>query len=190
MDFITHLPESHRYNAIIVVVDWLTKMKHFIPCRGTCDTEEVARLFIKYVWKLHGLPKTIISDRGPQFVSEFWKHLTRCLGIQSLLSTAYHPETDGQTERANSFLEQYLRSQVSYLQDDWVRWLPLAEFAVNNATNESIQTTPFFANYGFHPCLGFEPVEPSSRPAARDAEDLALKMKTIHKYLRSEICIA
>jgi hypothetical protein len=123
-------------------------------------------------------------------VSEFWSHLTRHLGIQPLLSTAYHPETDGQTERANSFLEQYLRSQVSYLQDDWVRWLPLAEFAVNNATNESTRTTPFFANYGFHPHLGFEPVRPSQQPAARDAGDLALKIKAIHEYLRSEICVA
>jgi len=113
MDFITHLPESDGCDAILVVVDRLTKMKHVIACQGTCDAEEVARLFTKHVWKLHGLPKTIVSDRGPQFVSEFWSHLTRRLGIQSLLSTAYHPETDGQTERANSVLEQYLRSQVS-----------------------------------------------------------------------------
>jgi hypothetical protein len=190
MDFITHLPESNGFDAILVIVDRLTKMKHFVACRGTCDAEEVSRLFTKYVWKLHGLPKTIVSDRGPQFVSEFWSHLTRRLGIQSLLSTAYHPETDGQTERANSFLEQYLRGQVSYLQDDWARWLPLAEFAVNNANNESTHTTPFFANYGFHPRLGFEPVEPSRQPAARDAEDLALKMRTIHEYLRAEICVA
>ena len=83
-----------------------------------------------------------------------------------------------------------MRSQVSYLQDDWARWLPLAEFAANNANNESTRTTPFFANYGFHPCLGFEPVEPSRQLAARDAEDLALKMKTVHEYLRSEICVA
>ena len=190
MDLITHLPESDEYNAILVVVDRLTKMRHFIPCCSTCDAEEVARLFINHVWKLHGLPRTIVSDRGPQFVSEFWKHLTCRLGIQSLLSTAYHPETDGQTERANSFLEQYLRSQVSYLQDDWARWLPLAEFATNNATSESTRTSPFFANFGFHPRLGFEPVEPGRQPAARDAEDLALKMKTVHEYLRSEICIA
>jgi hypothetical protein len=190
MDFITHLPESNGYNAILVVVDRLTKMKHFIACNGTCDSEELARLFIKHIWKLHGLPKTIVSDRGPQFVSEFWKHLTRRLSITALLSTAFHPPTDGQTEIANAFLEQYLRSQVSYLQDDWAQWLPLAEFALNNAVNESTQTTPFFANYGYHPRLGFEPVEPGGRPAALDAEDLALKLKTIHEYLRSEICLA
>jgi hypothetical protein len=105
MDFITHLPDSYGYDAILVVVDRLTKMKHFIHCKGTCDSEEVARLYVKYIWKLHGLPRTIVSDRGPQFVSEFWKHLTKRLGITALLSIAYHPETDGQTEIANSFLE-------------------------------------------------------------------------------------
>ncbi|KAI1676228.1 reverse transcriptase [Pyrenophora tritici-repentis] len=190
MDFITYLPESQGYDAILVVVDRLTKMRHFIACHGTCDAEEVSRLFTKHVWKIHGLPKTIVSDRGPQFVAEFWKHLTRRLGITPLLSTAYHPETDGQTERANSFLEQYLRSHVSYLQDDWSLWLPLAEFAANNAINESTQATPFFANYGFHPRLGFEPVLPGNRPAARDAEEFAQKMNSIHEYLRAEICLA
>jgi transposase InsO family protein len=137
-------------------------MKHFLLCKGTCDSKEVAQLYIEHIWKLHGLPKTIISDRGPQFVSEFWKHLTQRLKITALLSTAYHPETDGQTEIANSFLEQYLRSHVSYLQDDWAQWLPLAEFAINNATNESIKTSLFFANYGFHPRLGFELVTPAN----------------------------
>ncbi|KAI1676227.1 reverse transcriptase [Pyrenophora tritici-repentis] len=174
MDFITHLPESQEYDAILVVVDRLTKIKHFIACHGTCDAEEVSRLFTKHVWKLHGLPQTIVSDRGPQFVSEFWNHLTQRLGIKSLLSTAYHPETDGQTERANSFLEQYLRSHVSYLQDDWSTWLPLAEFAANNAINESTQATP----------------PTRDRPAILDAEELAQKMSDVHEYLRAEICLA
>jgi hypothetical protein len=121
---------------------------------------------------------------------EFWKHLIKRLKITALLSIAYHPETDGQTEIANSFLEQYLRGHVSYLQDDWMRWLPLAEFAINNTLNESLKITPFFANYGYHPRFGFEPVIPRNRPAAKDAEELALKMKIVHEYLKSEICIA
>lgn len=151
MDFVTHLPPSCGYDAILVVVDRLTKMKHFIPCKGTCNAEEVARLYAYNVWKLHGLPQTIVSDRGPQFVAQFWKHLTRRLQITNLLSTAYHPETDGQTERTNAVLEQYLRAYVSYLQDDWSEWLPLAEFAANSAHSESTHVSPFFANYGFHP---------------------------------------
>ncbi|CAJ2512148.1 Uu.00g051630.m01.CDS01 [Anthostomella pinea] len=169
MDFITHLSNSYGYDTILVVVDRLTKMKHFIHCKGTCDSEEVARLY---------------------FVSDFWKHLTKRLGITALLSTAYHPETDGQTEIANSFLEQYLRGHVSYLQDDWVCWLPLAEFAINNALNESLKTMPFFANYGYHPRFGFEPALSGHRVAAKDAEGVALKMATVHEYLKSEICIA
>jgi hypothetical protein len=176
VDFITHLPASRGYDAIMVVVDRLSKMRHFIPCRGTCDSEEAARLFMKDVWKLHGLPTTIVSDRGPQFISEFWKHLTRRLGISATLSTAYHPETDGQTERMNAALEQYLRLYVAYLQDDWADWLPLAEFAANDTASETTTITPFFANYGFHPRLGFEPVLPTKNPAAQDAEKFAARM--------------
>ncbi|KAG0158110.1 hypothetical protein PDIDSM_5623 [Penicillium digitatum] len=151
MDFITHLPLSYGYDAILVVVDRLTKMKHFIHCKGTCNAEEVARLYTRHVWKLHGLPNTVVSDRGPQFVAQFWKHLTKRLRITNLLSTAYHPETDGQTERANAVLEQYLRAYVSYLQDDWSEWLPLAEFTANSHYSESTRVSPFYANYGFHP---------------------------------------
>ncbi|KAG0159971.1 hypothetical protein PDIDSM_7498 [Penicillium digitatum] len=151
MDFITHLPLSYGYDAILVVVDRLTKMKHFIHCKGTCNAEEAARLYTRHVWKLHGLPNTVVSDRGPQFVAQFWKHPTKRLRITNLLSTAYHPETDGQTERANAVLEQYLRAYVSYLQDDWSEWLPLAEFTANSHYSESTRVSPFYANYGFTP---------------------------------------
>jgi transposase InsO family protein len=105
MDFITHLPNNYGYDAILVVIDRLTKMKHFIYCKKTCNSKEIARLYVKYIWKLHNLPRTIVSDRGPQFVSEFWKHLTKRLKITILLSTAYHSKTDGQTEITNFFLE-------------------------------------------------------------------------------------
>jgi transposase InsO family protein len=187
IDFITHLPRSGKHDAILVVVDRLTKMKHFLACEGTCNAEDVARLFLKNIWKLHGLPVSIISDRGPQFVAEFWRHLTSRLRINCLLSTAYHPETDGQTERANAVLEQYLRAHVSYLQDDWAEWLPLAELSINTANSESTRISPFFANYGFHPRLGFEPVEPSTRPPARDAERFAKRMEEILEHLKSEL---
>jgi hypothetical protein len=187
MDFITHLEPSQGHDAILVVVDRLTKMKHFIACHGTCDAEEVARLYTRHVWKIHGLPRTVVSDRGPQFVSAFWKHLNRRLGIKSLLSTAFHPETDGQTERANAILEQYLRAYVSYLQDDWVEWLPLAEFASNSVRSESTAMTPFHANYGFHPRMGFEPILPADKPAARDAENFSQHMQSIMDHVHSEI---
>lgn len=190
MDFITQLPESEGYDAILVVVDRLTKMKHVMACHGTCDAEEVARRFVRHVWRLHGLPTTIVPDRGTQFVSDFWKHLTQRLGVQSLLSTTYHPETDGQTENTNAILEQYLRAYVGYLQDDWYEWLPLAEFAMNQAQSETTRTSPFFTNYGFHPRMGFEPVATEQKPATRDANEFALTMKAIVSHLRSEMTAA
>ncbi|KAG0154445.1 hypothetical protein PDIDSM_13 [Penicillium digitatum] len=158
--------------------------------QGTCNAEEVARLYTRHVWKLHGLPNTVVSDRGPQFVAQFWKHLTKRLRITNLLSTAYHPETDGQTERANAVLEQYLRAYVSYLQDDWSEWLLLAEFTANSHYSESTRVSPFYANYGFHPRIGFEPSQPASHPATRDAEKFATRMQELTEYVRAEILSA
>lgn len=182
MDFVIGLPESQNHNAILVVIDRLTKMRHFLPCRTTTGAEDVAHLYIDHVWKLHGLPVSVVSDRGSQFVNSFWQHLTARLKIDANLSTAYHPETDGQTERANAVLEQYLRAYVSYLQDDWAAWLPLAEFTANAHRSESTGMSPFFANYGFHPRMGFEPVEPPTKIPAQDAEALVEKMKAIFSY--------
>lgn len=190
MDFITHLPPSNDYDAIMVVVDRLTKMKHFLPCHGTINAEGVADQYLKHIWKLHGIPKTIVSDRGPQFVAAFWKRLTQRLKICNLLSTAYHPETDGQTERANAILEQYLRAYTSYLQDDWSEWLPLAEFAANSVRNEPTGVSPFLANYGFHPTIGFEPSQPTTQPAEKDAENFANHMEKITDFIRAEILTA
>ena len=119
MDFITGLPWSNGFNAILVVVCRLTKMQHFIPCRDTCTAEQLADLYARHIFRLHGLPKTIVSDLGTQFVAKFWKALCRILKIEALLSSPYHPETDGQTERINVILEQYLRVYINYLQDDW-----------------------------------------------------------------------
>ncbi|QRV98272.1 Transposon Tf2-11 polyprotein [Ceratobasidium sp. AG-Ba] len=150
-DLITGLPESEGFTAILTVVDRLTKMVHFIPTTNEANGVDVANLFLTYVWKLHGLPRKTISDRGPQFTSQFLKQLHKRLDIKPSFSTAYHPQTDGQTERLNQVVELYLRHYVSHRQDDWVGLLPLAEFAYNNGTNASTGKTPFFANYGFHP---------------------------------------
>ena len=191
MDFITGLPEStNGHNAILVVVDRLTKFRHFIPCYGTCSAEDTARLFRDHVWRLHGLPETIVSDRGTQFVNDFWKYLNEKLSTRALLSTAYHPETDGQTERMNAVLEQYLRAYVAYLQDDWVEWLASAEFAGNALVSETTNMSPFFANYGFAPRMGFEPLPAAQTPAARDAEQFTNAMEKIHEHCRLEMISA
>lgn len=151
MDFVTGLPKSSGYDAICVVVDRLSKKFHEIPCDTTIDAESLAKLFVANVWKLHGLPDTIVSDRGALFVSKFWAALCKRLKIQSLLSTAYHPETHGQTERTNAVMEQYLRCFVNYAQDDWPEWTPMSEFAGNNVVSSTARVSPFLANYGFHP---------------------------------------
>jgi len=135
-DFITQLPESQGYTQIMVVVDRFTKMAHFIGLPTNATAKDVATVFLREVWKLHGLPTEIISDMDAKFSGEFWESLSKLLGIKRKMSTAYHPQTDGQTERTNQVLEGYLRNFVNYDQDDWYQLLPLVEFAYNNsATN-------------------------------------------------------
>ena len=121
MDYVVGLPWSEWYNSILVIVCRLTKMRHLIPCRDTCIAEELADLYLRNIARQHGLLKTIISDRGTQFVARFWKTICESWGVTLKLSTAYHPETDGQTERLNAVMEQYLRAHVNHLQDDWAK---------------------------------------------------------------------
>ena len=151
LDFIVDLPPSEGFDAILTVVDRFTKMAHFIPCTKTTNSEETANMVMREVFRHHGLPDDIISDRGPQFISKFWKHLMEALKVSCKLSSSYHPQTDGQTERTNQTLEQYLRCFVNYQQDDWVKFLYFAEFAYNNKIHSSMRYTPFFANTGYHP---------------------------------------
>ena len=135
---------------------------------------QLAKMFIQFVLRTHGLPSSIVSDHGTQFTSNFWKALCQQLGITVKLSTAHHPETDGQTEQQNQKLERYLQSYVNYFQDDWVQWFLLAEFAANNTVPESSRLTPFFANKGYHPRLSLEPPQPSTN---QEAQDLTQHMK-------------
>jgi hypothetical protein len=152
MDFITQLPVTKSgYDAIAVFVDRLSKMVHFAPTYTDCSARDVARLSNDTVFKHHGLPSELISDRDPRFTSKFWTELTRLLGTKLKMSTAFHPQTDGQTERSNRVLEDYLRHYISPSQDDWDEWLPQAEFSVNNAWQESIKNTPFMLNFGQQP---------------------------------------
>jgi len=155
-DFITKLPIAQGYDSILVVVDRLTKMVHFISTTEKTSAEGLARLFRDNVWKLHRLPESIISDRGPQFTVGLMRELNRILGIESKLSTASYPQTNGQTERVNQELEQYLRMFIDHRQEQWPNWLGTAEFAYNNKTHSSTKVLPFKANYGQDPRMGFE----------------------------------
>lgn len=170
-DLITSLPETKSgYTAIYVVVDTLTKMVHFIPTTSDVNTEQLARLFVREVWRLHGLPKEIISDRDPRFTGNFARAVCKIIGTKQSMSTAYHPESDGQTERVNRVLEDVLRHYVSPDQNDWDEHLPFAEFAINNALHKSVQNTPFMLNYGQHPDTPIQLViaQHHKVPAAQD----------------------
>jgi hypothetical protein len=152
MDFITCLPKSHMgSDAILVFVDKLTKMVHLAPTTIKCTAEQAAQLFLTHVFRLHGMPLHFISDRDPRFTSNFWQHLCKNLDIKTRFSTAYHPQTDGQTERTNRVIEEVLRQFVESDERSWEDKIPLVEFAMNNAVNASSQETPFFLNYGLHP---------------------------------------
>ncbi len=183
-DLIVKLPISQGFDSIWVVVCRHIKAAHFIPCRESMSGDELASLFIREVYRLHGAPRTVVSDRGTTFVNGIFPAFLKRLGVEPLASTAYHPQTDGQTERINQPVEDYLRACVSYLQDDWVQYLPLCEFAYNNHKSKSTAISPFYGLYGFHPHSEPTNASAGSLPAAdKRASDLEL----IHAEVSAEL---
>src|SRR3954464_12346442 len=149
MDFVVGLPKSMRgHDSIWVIVDMLTKVAHFIPVRTTFRADQLAELYMSRIVSLHGVPKTITSDRGSVFTSAFWQRLHQALGTVLKLSTAYHPQTDGQTERVNQILEDMLRACVLAHGSKWEDCLPYAEFSYNKSYQASLKMSPFEALYG------------------------------------------
>ncbi|GJP48243.1 hypothetical protein CLOM_g7544 [Closterium sp. NIES-68] len=185
LDFITGLPPtSSGHDAILVVIDKFSKMGHFIPTHTTARTEETAQLFVRHIISQHGIPTTLISDRDPKFTSKFWKELMSLLGTKLAMSSAYHPQTDGQTERLNQIVEQLLRAACK---DDISKWdlhLPVLEFAYNNATHAATGQTPFFLCYGRHPLT---PQKPTTSATVQPAHDFITTMHQLwdrtHKRL-------
>jgi len=171
-DLITQLPELNGYNAICVIVNRLTKRAHFIPINNQFSLKDMAQLLYDKVYPLHGLLLQIISDRGVQYSAELFQEWCKILGIESTMSTAYHLQIDGQTERVNQALEQYLRCYVDYNLSNWLDLLPSAEFAYNNQAHEGIKESPFFLEYGRHPRAGPTLVKESLE---RDLNDLMYK---------------
>jgi transposase InsO family protein/murein DD-endopeptidase MepM/ murein hydrolase activator NlpD len=190
LDFIVKLPPSKepltgvRYDSILVIVDRFTKYAYFLPYKEASNADDLAYTFLRTIISNHGAPQEIISDRGTVFTSNFWQSLMKQLGTKSKLSTAFHPQTDGQTERLNQILEQYLRSYVNHQQDNWVQLLPMAQFAYNSADTSTTKMSPFYANYMHEPEAYREPI---SGIEAQTATEKATKIRKLHKELRQEL---
>ena len=162
MDFVTGLPECELKNAILMVVDCLAKEQVYIPCldkdEGT-NAKATAKMLLHNVWRRHGLPSSVVSDQSLQFVSAVWKSLCKILQINAKLSTAFHPETDGQSKIANQEMERHLRTYVNHFQNDWVNLLPMAKFAANANPSATTKILPFQATRGYVSRMSFDPVD-------------------------------
>jgi transposase InsO family protein len=149
MDFIVGLPLMPRnHDSIWVVVDRLTKTAHFIAVNSTYSAKDYAEIYLDPIVRLHGIHKTIISDRGPQFIAHSWKQLDENLGTKLICSSTYHPQTDGQTERVNQIVEDMLRACIIHFDKSWDKCLALVEFSYNNSYQASLKMAPFDALYG------------------------------------------
>jgi len=186
MDFVTGLPEDSGFNAILIVVDRLTKMRYLIRCRDTCSAQDLVILYVNNIFRYHGIPRSIISDCGLQFVSEFWKAFCELLEIEEQLSTAYHPQTDGQSERMNAIMDKYLRAYINYQQNNWVSLLATCEFSANHHFSEYLKSSPFLVNYRWHPRF-MESLVPlrKAKPNA-PTNDFTIEMTQLYSTLRTE----
>ncbi|KAJ9508984.1 hypothetical protein QJQ45_028315, partial [Haematococcus lacustris] len=189
MDFIGPLPATPRgHTMIFTVVDKLSKMIHLIPTTTTATAHDTARLFFDHIFKHHGLPEAIISDRDPKFTSDFWTSLFHLTGTRLLLSSAYHPQTDGQTERANRTVEDMLRPYVNDHKSDWDQHLAAVEFAYNSSEHAGTGFTPFYLNYGQHPTTPSAlMLPPPTLVPSQAAEDFVTSMRNNLTAARSAL---
>lgn len=175
LDLITDLPATPRgHDTVVVFVDRLSKMTHFAPCKKTVTATELAEIFLREVVRLHGFQKNLVMDRDTRFTSQFFQDVCRMFGTKLNMSTAFHPQTDGQTERMNRILEDALRHYVSPTQTDWDLYLTPLEFAVNNSVQESTKETPFTLNYGFDPS---SPLNLDLQVKSGSAQDMAKQLQ-------------
>ena len=161
------MPESLGYNYILVMVDRFSKEAVFVPCTKEETALSTAELFRDHVWCQHGLPASVVSDRGLVFASNFLGELYRLLGVKRKMSMAFHHQTDGQTERLNREINQYLRTYVNDQQNEWAKWIKIAQFVWNNMVSEVTTDSPFGITQSYSPRMGVEPVD-TVVPAAKD----------------------
>ena len=186
MDFVTGLPPSKRggvvYDSIFVVVDRCTKMARYIPTTVKCGAAELAETFFTEIVLKFGMPNGIVSDRGPVFTSAFWSSVCYHSKIKRRLSTAFHPQTDGLTERQNQVLEHYLRTFADGEQSQWANHLPLAEFAYNNSRHSSTGESPFYLMYGYHPEIHYEVEDNSAVEGVPEAKERVRRLNEIRNF--------
>jgi len=175
VDFITALPLSAGFDSIMTVIDRHSKMAHFIPTQKSVSAQGVADLFASQIFRLHGLPKSIVSDRDPKFTSDFWTALFKKLDVKLAMSTSDHPQSNGQTERANGAVVQMLRAFCYEKPQSWTEFLPLIEFAFNSAPSSSSSCSPFATVYGFQPLAPADVYTPTA-----NSSDLAGRIKGVH----------
>ena len=176
LDLIGPLPKSNGYDAILTVIDRFTKKAFFLPTMSTVTSMGIAKLYRDNVFREHGLPKKMISDWGTQFMSSFMKELQSMLKIVRNPLTAYHPQTDGQAERANAIVKEFLTFMVNKEKDDWTEWLAIAQFSYNNRVHTTTGYSPFYLTYGQHPYKGQYSVPSERSPLA---DEFAKRMKEI-----------
>ena len=193
IDIIGPLPKSDGMDAIVVIVDRFTKMIRLKATMMNILSEGIAKIYRDDIWKLHGIPRKILSDRGPQFASKFMEEFTKALGTKRQLSMAYHPQTDGQTERINQEIGMFLRHYMNYQQDDWTNWLAAAEFQYNDKKHVATEKTPFELNFGRHPWKGnlivktdIPRVEDFLSGLQRSWEQATKAMKEVQKNMKKQ----
>ncbi|POM67645.1 LOW QUALITY PROTEIN: Retrovirus Polyprotein [Phytophthora palmivora] len=189
MDFVVSLPSSKDgYNAIMVIVDRLTKRAKFIATQTTDSAEDTANIFMKSYVKDHGLPKTIVSDRDSNFTSKFWQAVISAMGTQHNLSSAFRPQTDGQTERTNRFIGDYLRGVVNPAQSDWDEFIHMAEFAYNRRVHATIGMSPFEADLGYIPYMPDDVVsDPEFKKLEKAAREFLLRQEAFLKVAQDRM---
>ena len=186
MDFITDLPLSNGFDSILTVVDRFSKETEFIPCNKTITALDTAKLYLFHVWKDHGLPCTIVSDRGPQFALQVMMDLCKRLRISPKLSTVHHPQTDGQTEVMNREVQQYLRLFCAEEQECWADWLGLAQFAINNRQHSATKFSPFQLTHTYTPHMGTEQRATKAPTVAEFANHLS---RAYDNLIKAHSCI-
>src|SRR6266581_2849714 len=184
MDFIEQLPSSSSFTSILVIVDCLSKQCIFIPTHDTITSLELVKLFLLNVFSKHRVPSHITSDRGPEFVSHFFRSLGKALDICLHFTSGYHPEGDGQTKQMNQTLEQYLWIYSNYQQDNWSELLLLVELAYNNAPNATTSVSPFFANKGYHPNIS---IHPERDLTSICTQEYSVDLDSLHQFLHEEM---